>query len=226
MSGEDDTSISLAYQDLEEIPIETAREKGTQTRSLDLTENMIKDGGNLSFFTNLDSLVLDKNDMEELVNFPPIPSLKTLSLNNNSFEDLHEVMDVICEKYPNLEYLFMMRNPVNPAMLGMDLGPEIEEKSQRYRMYVLYRMQGLRFLDCTDVTKDEMAVAVQKGQFAVTRKAKRQNVSKTVAEEDSGNVVVQPTHAQGSSRAFLALGSNMYDGRHSEGNRFIVNQDL
>jgi Leucine-rich repeat (LRR) protein len=46
--------------------------------------------------------VLDKNQLSDLSNFPPLPTLKTLSLNNNSITDLPALMDQIACLFPNV----------------------------------------------------------------------------------------------------------------------------
>ena len=81
--------------------------------------------------------------------------------------------------------------------------PEIEEKQQRYRLYVVYRMENLRFLDCNDVTKQEKEMAKRRGQFMITRQPKP--AASAVAEEEEE---VKPSNIKKEGRAFLALGSN------------------
>ena len=127
------TDVSLAFQDLEAVP-NIGAEKAAVVRSLDLTENCIKLPRGIAQFHRLESLILDKNGLQDLQGFPSLPTLTTLSLNNNFIDDLPKIMDQIVNLFPNVIYLSMMRNPVSP-LLGICGGSEagLEEATQRYR---------------------------------------------------------------------------------------------
>jgi hypothetical protein len=168
---------------------------------------------------------------QSLATLPPIPSLRALSLNNNGIDDLAEAMDSISLNFPNLSFLSLMRNPVSPGLMGFTGDAEADDDSAdeaaaRYRLYSIYRIPTLRTLDCADVTVAEREQAARRGQFMVTRKPKHQTPGVEGGGAAAAEPEVQPTAQPGQSRSFLAVGSNAYDGRHSEGNRFIVNADL
>ena len=187
---------------------------------------------NVARLTKLQSLVLDKNDIEDLQAFPPLPELQTLSLNNNRIDDLASAMDAVSRLYPKLTFLSLMRNPCSPGLAGFlgdaERASEGDEDAlQRYRLYVIYRLPHLRVLDCSDVTKKEQEMARRRGQFMATRKpSQKDEISGGGGGvEHESEPVVAPTRTD-QPRTFLAMGSATYDGRHSEGNRFIVNDDL
>lgn len=110
-------------------------------------------------------------------------------------------------------------------------------------------MPKLQFLDSSPVTAAERAEAAEKGRYLAVRKPKR--VLAAVADSDAsaaaphaaganiffGGAVAPGTTAPDAASAvsedadrkpgaFLGVGTSHYDGRHSEGNRFIVDQHL
>ena len=197
-------------------------------------EPLHRSPGNVAQLRKLQSLVLDKNDIEDLRAFPPLPELQTLSLNNNKIDDLAGAMDAVSRLYPKLSFLSLMRNPCSPGLAGFlgdaERASEGDEDAlQRYRLYVIYRLPHLRVLDCSDVTKAEQEMARRRGQFMVTRKPSQKDEiggsGGGAGAEHESEPVVAPTRTD-QPRTFLAMGAATYDGRHSEGNRFIVNEDL
>lgn len=89
---EDPGRLSLAFQDLAEVPADVAQQHGPTLTFLDLTGNRIRSGANLSKFVVLHTLVLDKNSIENLNGFPVLPSLDTLYLNNNNISELSSIL--------------------------------------------------------------------------------------------------------------------------------------
>lgn len=123
-----------------------------------------------------------------------------------------------------------MQNPASPPLIVMS--EEDIAAGARHRLYVVYRLPRLEHLDSRPVSAAERTEAAERGEFLMVRKAKTRatgaaatpspvlavaGVSDGAAAEDSASR--RPT-------AYLGLGSSHYDGRHSEGNRFIVNDDL
>lgn len=57
--------LSLAFRNFYCIPIGIAKSKRSWTiKKVDLTETSIQDFSNLHYFTNVETLVLDKNDLD------------------------------------------------------------------------------------------------------------------------------------------------------------------
>jgi hypothetical protein len=72
-----------------------------------------RDLSNLSRFSSLEMLILDKNSITSLhaIKCPCIPTLSDLSCNNNNITDAMEFLLEVSEKFPNLHHLSIMRNP-------------------------------------------------------------------------------------------------------------------
>lgn len=143
--------------------------------------------------------------------------------------------------------------------------PAKRSTSRLCRLYVIYRLPKLQFLNASPVTAAERREAAEKGQYMAVRKPKRATSggaggSGSGAGDAAGAAAAAPDAASlffggatagsapaagaggggagaaagkgegedGDKRpsAFIALGSTHYDGRHSEGNRFIVDSDL
>ena len=231
--------LVLADRALREVPESAARQHGPTCQTLNLSENALRAPGGLAAFTALQTLILDKNGLESLEGFPRMPSLRTLWLNHNSLTDLPELADQLAASFPNLVMLSAMMNPCAPPLVltsEEDVG-----KARRYRCYLAYRLPQLTFLDSAPVTMDERAEGRDKGEFLVARKPKRRTPAAADAAPAVGMQFFGGSVAAGApppttggaaveekkkSSAYLGLGASSYDGRHSEGNRFIVDKDL
>eukprot|EP01006_Ploeotia_vitrea_P034104 TRINITY_DN65703_c4_g14_i1.p1 TRINITY_DN65703_c4_g14~~TRINITY_DN65703_c4_g14_i1.p1 ORF type:complete len:256 (+),score=121.86 TRINITY_DN65703_c4_g14_i1:48-770(+) len=205
--------------------------------TLDLTMNRVRNCEALRHMEKLRCLILDKNSIEDLasINFPVMPTVDTLWLNDNELGDLNATMDVISTKFPNLTYLSMLKNPACPNMYFSD---GEAEAYQRYRYYVIHRLSKLTYLDSTPVTDEERAEAERRGKFLKVMKPDESQYNRNAPENEEheqvvatvGGVGAGPAEAYNSNSqqpaAFLARGRMRYDGSHSEGNRFISNDDL
>ena len=67
-------------------------------------------------------LVLDNNALQSLSSIKtPLEHVELLSLNNNSFEDLQDLVQQIKVNFPNVKHLSLLKNPCCPSdMLGGD----------------------------------------------------------------------------------------------------------
>jgi len=212
-------SINLAGRALEAIPSSVAaRAKGI--RILTLTNNQMKRWTLLSNFTSLETLVLDKNNLKSLEGMPPMKTLKTLWLNNNQIDDFELILQEVQSLFPNLEYLSMLRNPINPAIY---FGSENEKPYYRFRRRILQEMPNLRVIDTQDVTAKEREDAMSHPKFLVARPL-LEDVEDTTEDELSRKLSYYNEKSE--PAAFIGRGRIKYDGRESEGNRFITNLDL
>lgn len=126
------------------------------------------------------------------------------------------------------------------SMQGGDGGME---SYQRFRLYVIYRLKSLQFLDSTPVTAEERKEATVRGAYCrVAKPAEPKKVkSPTSADGSAASPTSQGSDAAGPRQStvglsknaappkvatFLAKGKPRYDGTNSEGNRFIMNDDL
>jgi leucine-rich melanocyte differentiation-associated protein len=73
-----DDRISLAYENLREIPQAVVELYGTAVKILDLSHNLIRDLSFLSNFRSLNSLILDKNPAPDAATLPYLPDLELL----------------------------------------------------------------------------------------------------------------------------------------------------
>lgn len=260
------TDLNLLDLGLTEVPEDIAQRSGNVVTTLNMTENALRAPGNLGHFKRLHTLILDKNGLPGLAGLPRMDSVTTLWFNNNEVGDLVEFLDEVVATYPNVTYLSLMRNPASPPLVC--LSEEDVQATQRYRLYVIFRLPRLQFLDSGPVLAEERKEAAARGQFLAVRKPKAKSQStmgKPVtpsavggvfgafaasAAASSGGSGAGATAGSGGGgqstpgsdagggvdgagspsgrrpQAFLGLGSSSYDGRHSEGNRFIVDKHL
>jgi len=215
--------LSVIGQELERIPVELGEKYGTQTKQLDLSYNNISTIENLEHFKQITSLVIDNNRLESTQNFPKVIDLQTLWVNNNNVTDLKVFLDCVAKAFPNLTYLSMLKNPACPNYFtGKDY-----DDYQRYRYYVLHRIKNLKFLDSSPVTPQEKKEANRVGPYMIT--AKPEVVQSTpVGTDDQQQFAQLPSDLQpeGKGSARFGVTSYVYYGKHSEGNRFILNEHL
>ena len=93
-------------------------------------------------------------------------------------------MDAIGLRFPRLRYLSMMRNPACPGLMDI-VEPDLES-CRLYRLYVLYRLPQLLFLDGIDVAEEERKEAKLRGQYAVKRRTNANVISPNSGSEGSG----------------------------------------
>ena len=141
--------LSYAFTPLEVIP-EPQSDTAARITHVDLTETGIKSLDNLGRFSTIETLIVDKNALQDIKSCPILPTLETLWCNNNNITDLSTFMDDVNQRFPNLKYLSMMRNPACPALMNI-INPDVEA-NKLFRLYVLYRMPQLQIIDCEAVT--------------------------------------------------------------------------
>jgi len=217
--------LSLVGHELSSIPVEAGEQYGSQAKTLDLSYNSIVKLENLEKFGNLTSLVVDNNKLVSEQSFPNLEKLKTLSVNNNNITDLKLFLDNLSDKFPQLTYLSMIKNPACPnEITGKD-----SDDYQRYRLYVLYRLKNLRFLDSSPVSGDEKKEAQRVGYLSLPSRPDPLQYRKApppISPEEVYNVLPQDLKQEGVGKASFGVSNYVYYGRQSEGNRFIVNEDL
>jgi len=253
-------SVVIADKGLHSIPAGALLGRADSLKQLNLSENPLTSLESLSDVPFIETLVLDKTGLgeETLATCPRLEKLKTLSCNNNRISDIVEFCDIAVERFPALSFLSLMRNPASPNFVL--LSEEDIAASQRYRLYVSFRLPALAFLDSSPVSPAEREEAKEKGRYLAPRKPKKKAEpgvaggaspaagsgadpsGGSVAAGDDDDAVSVAGQDEGdsgaggggdggggdspASGAFLGLGRSRYDGSHSEGNRFIVDEDL
>ena len=223
---DDTVRLALIGQGITDLPAALIDPAAT---TLDLSDNALSSAAALSRFPVLATLILDKNQLATLpADFPVLPTVTTLWLNNNRFDELSSLLDALVRLFPNLQVLSVMRNPCVPNLYFGDGGVEADAH-RRYRCYVVYRLSQLVSLDATQVTEAERAEAARSGQFLQVAKPDASQY-----EQHHSDSLLQPAlmpstedeEHRAKPAAYLGKGRIKYDGRQSEGNRFISNNDL
>ena len=225
--------LTLSGRELQELPVELIAQHAPHLVKLDLSDNKLRTLGRLPPLPRLHTLLLDKNKLSSIAALQStgsLPSLTTLWLNNNQLSDLAGVLDLLSVVAPSLSYLSMLRNPCVPDMYGRE---EEAEAYQRHRWLVVRRLKQLQLLDASPVTAQERREADTRGdltQVARPRQADEDEYeSRGVQAEGVQQALIGVAAGGGGpikAATFLAKGKPRYDGANSEGNRFIVNEDL
>ncbi|KAK7872172.1 hypothetical protein R5R35_001735 [Gryllus longicercus] len=147
----EDQRLTLAYENLEEMPQNLVYNFGSFVRILDLSHNKFRCLDFLCHFENLSSLILDHNEVDSNVQFPSLPSLKLLWLNHNKIKDLFPFIRNLNNSVPNLKYLSLMGNAAAPSYLN---GGTFYEYLQ-YRLFVISWFPNLIHLDDRVVSEDQ-----------------------------------------------------------------------
>lgn len=139
--------------------------------------------------------------------------------------DLRQFIDSLSDRFPQLTHLSMIKNPACPnEMTGRD-----SDDYKRYRLYVLYKLKNLRFLDSSTVNEEEKKEAQRVGHLSLPARPDPAQYRKSMvvpAEEENFNQLPQDLKQEGVGKASFGVSNYVYYGRQSEGNRFISNDDL
>ena len=195
----------------------------------------------LGRFTNLKTLVLDHNNFTNMRYFPELPQLETLSLAYNSVRDLESTLTTIHTKYPCIKHLNFIKNPINPMFSGQ------AQKYDEFRAKFKIWLPTLETLDGTDFSKDDATIAKLMNTVETQKAKAMKNAAglDTVEEQkkedvDADGLLKKGTgkNASGGQRSyqFNQRAYKKYHSTkslverilksHSEGNRFIRNEDL
>jgi hypothetical protein len=118
----------------------------------------------------LAGLVLDKNGLRGCAGFPTMPAVTTLWCNNNAVDDLVAFLDDVARAFPGVTYLSCMRNPCSPPLVCAS--EDDVQATRRHRLYVVFRLPRLQFLDSSPVTAAERKEAAEKGAYLAPRRPK------------------------------------------------------
>lgn len=247
--------LMLAFRPLSEIPQPLASREGCFVYNLNLTETGITSLANLQYFRYLKTLILDNNGLMDLCECPVMDSVTTLWFNNNNVTDLPNFLDHVIESFPNLKYLSMMRNPACPGLLNISR-PDLKacKLYRLYTLYRLPRLERLDTSEVTPEEVKEAsqrgAFAVKRKPTSLynpNRKTVFDNQENedwisnqnqgpaagssnlTRASEENNSLATSKNgiiRKMTTSGAFLGVVRKKYDGRNSEGNRFIRDSSL
>ncbi|XP_072881533.1 leucine-rich melanocyte differentiation-associated protein isoform X2 [Hemitrygon akajei] len=219
--------VSYIGQDCESIPELLGKNYGLFTKRLDLSFNLLRSLEGLEEFVCLEELILDNNLLRSDLQLPRLPHLHTLMINKNQISELDSLLDHLAEVVPLLKYLSLLGNEACPnELVSLD---NDESDYQRYRYFVLHKLPNLKFLDARRVTRKEQQEASTRGAFMKVVKPKD-----LASCESDGNMLgfhqytplPQGTRDGSNHKGIFAKCQYVYRGRHSEGNRFIRDDQL
>eukprot|EP00770_Monocercomonoides_exilis_P000698 MONOS_689.1-p1 / transcript=MONOS_689.1 / gene=MONOS_689 / organism=Monocercomonoides_exilis_PA203 / gene_product=leucine-rich repeat-containing protein C10orf11 / transcript_product=leucine-rich repeat-containing protein C10orf11 / location=Mono_scaffold00011:192540-193487(+) / protein_length=241 / sequence_SO=supercontig / SO=protein_coding / is_pseudo=false len=214
-------NLSVVGRGLTVLPDLYGKKYGSIVTSLDLSHNKLNSLDNIAPFVGLKSLILDNNELTDESEFPDLPKLETLWMNNNKIANIKLLLDRLRHCTPNLKYLSLLKNPACPnRLMGKD-----DDDYQRYRLYVLWRMPNLKFLDSGSVSTAEKQEAARRGEFCVPSAPLEISTSQAAIEGSIG-ATSDITESVPSSSTHFGVCRYYYQGKQSEGNRFIKNQML
>ncbi|XP_028405159.1 leucine-rich melanocyte differentiation-associated protein-like [Dendronephthya gigantea] len=223
------TQLSMVGRDALTIPPSLGITYGPNILRLDLSFNRLRNLEGIQGFTELRTLNLDGNEIDDDVIFPLLNYLETLTMNKNKITDLESLLEKITKCLPSLTYLSLLGNTACPNELS-DLEKD-EEDYQRYRYFVLYKLPKLKFLDSKQVSSKERQEGQKRGAFlkviAPGEEAMPEE-QKTGKQMKGSNYTPLPQQLtdEGDHHGTFGRSRYVYIGKHSEGNRFIRNNDL
>ncbi|XP_070398663.1 leucine-rich melanocyte differentiation-associated protein isoform X1 [Nothobranchius furzeri] len=219
--------ISYIGHDAVEIPLFLGDTYGQFAKRLDLSFNQLRSLAGLKMFTELEELVVDNNQLGNDLQLPRLPNLHTLTLNKNQLTDIEALLEHLADVTPSLQYLSLLGNEACPNQL---VNPDKDEDDyQRYRYFVLYKLPNLKFLDSRKVTKNEVIEAGARGAFMKVVKPKSeapQNESGSENRQLPYTPLPRGSRDAKNHKGVFAKCRYIYYGKHSEGNRFIRNDQL
>ncbi|CAM5128391.1 unnamed protein product [Eretmochelys imbricata] len=142
--------------------------------------------------------------------------------------NLESLLDHLADVVPSLEYLSLLGNMACPnELVSKD---KDEDDYQRYRYFVLHKLTNLKFLDTRKVTKWEREEALLRGAFMkvvkpVDAKASSSDTA-SVSPETHYTPLPSGSRDLTNHRGVLGKCRYIYYGKHSEGNRFIRDDQL
>ncbi|KAJ2947325.1 hypothetical protein O0L34_g17039 [Tuta absoluta] len=154
-SEDESTKLTLAYENLYEIPKSIVERFSVHIKYLDISHNKITNLDPLVHFRHLTSLIADHNPITENCILPLLPQLQLLWLNHCKVASLYPWVGKLKESCPNLQHLCLMGNPAAPSYLN---GGTFYEYLQ-YRLFVISQFSSLNHLDDRKVTDDQRAEA-------------------------------------------------------------------
>ena len=187
---------------------------------------------------NIETLILDNNNLTSLENLPLMKSLKTLWVNKNNIVSLDQLLTLVSVKFPSLSYLSLLWNPCAPS----ELNGATNAEQTRYRARVLYFLPQLRLLDATPFSQEEMEYINKKGQFYYSNHsensnkygpmrpdgsswATKPNISEINYFNTNPHFIEKMNHVKVKKPYYKQI-KLFYDDRNSEGNRFITDDIL
>lgn len=223
--------LTYTGHDVVVLPPRVVRQYAHVARRVDLSYNCLTTVDGIGEFKELKELILDNNRLRDGLKLPLLPKLDTLSMNKNMITDLESLLADILKNCPNITFLSLLGNICCPNELSCS--DKDEEDYQRYRYFLIHKLPRLRFLDSKAVSAKERQEALRVGSFMRIVQPGKDDLAKQAAKpgrsdtDDSEYTPLPQRLAQeGRHKGSFGVCRYVYYGRHSEGNRFIRNNDL
>jgi Leucine-rich repeat (LRR) protein len=152
-----DGTLSLAFRGIYEIPFLEIGKECDKVKHLDCSHNYITNLERIEWFTNLESLVLDHNNIKSQLGIQYPLKLKLLWVNANKIHNLSVFVEQLRKFSPKLKSLSMQNNKACPNFFN---GGSPEQYAD-YRLFVISRLPDLTDLDVAPVTTTERELAMK-----------------------------------------------------------------
>ncbi|CAM4602012.1 unnamed protein product [Caretta caretta] len=220
--------VSYISQDCKEIPEFLGRKYGGIAKRLDLSFNLLRKNSGGAIMTPFTSSPISlQNPFNSFHCVANLARLKMLPFDHFA-TDLESLLDHLADVVPSLEYLSLLGNMACPnELVSKD---KDEDDYQRYRYFVLHKLTNLKFLDTRKVTKWEREEALLRGAFMKVVKPMdaKASSSDTASVSPETHYTPLPSGSRDltNHRGVLGKCRYVYYGKHSEGNRFIRDDQL
>uniref|UniRef100_A0A8C4Q207 Leucine rich melanocyte differentiation associated n=1 Tax=Eptatretus burgeri TaxID=7764 RepID=A0A8C4Q207_EPTBU len=227
--------ISYVDNSCRSLPPFLGQNYGKTGTRLDVSNNRLTSLVGLEAFPYLEELILDGNHLGNDLELCFLPNLHTLSLNKNFISDLGTLLPQIATSCPVLRHLSLLANRVHPCsvLCGPDNSSHVhdddddDEENRRYRIWVVWNIPSLYFLDSLPVSKEERKESQQRGEFLrVVRPTKLKREIKPLDSSTPFTPLSLEERDPADVRGSLLHCRDTYCGLRSEGNRFIFDKDL
>ncbi|XP_055905672.1 leucine-rich melanocyte differentiation-associated protein-like [Eupeodes corollae] len=155
--------LSLAYGNLDRVPYLILKYMAEKIKILDLSHNRFRNLSFLQHFTNLQTLILDKNSYLDCQTLPTMKSLEILWLNNCNLINVTDWLTTLQVQCPSLKQLSMMCNPVGWTVLN-----GVSEHDEReYLTQILKVLPSLEYFDGIRINDGHRRLALGRSRMCL-----------------------------------------------------------
>ncbi|XP_065651674.1 leucine-rich melanocyte differentiation-associated protein isoform X8 [Hydra vulgaris] len=222
-----DGSLSFSGQNVKCVPPWLLTKYGNNITRMDLSYNKIQSLKGLVGFTELKELILDNNELTDDLELPQLEQLETFTVNKNKIKNLKGILMKISTSFPKISYLSLLGNEACPTQLNYT--DKDDKDYLKYRYCVLQFLPNLKFLDSSPVTQAERKEAkrIEKVNNVKSSSNVPESKCNVSSQEKWACPTIPSSEIQESYRkSYFGKNRVSYYGKNSEGNRFIVNEDL
>lgn len=228
--NETNKKLIITNENLTEIPQAVINLYSDRVLYLDVSFNTIRKFNWIQFFPNLQTLILDNNNISDdilvdnLKNSKSHRNLITLSLNNNKLKNLI-LIKLLADIFPNLEYLSLHKNPLCPD--GLTTLNDDKINYEIYKNYIIESFGKLKFLDHIKIKRPFGGANINRNT-AILKFSPKMILAKIniLSKPKIYSPLPNNNRIPGDHCGRFGIVTYEYIGKNSEGNRFISNNDL